>query len=155
MCDMVRNDGVIWNVCDMVRNGGVIWNAIWRGMWCGLKCQRWYLMPQWQCVIHSTSHYYSFTSNHISSSTHLSSRPHHISQHIIHFNLGRLPGHTSHGVMRNRVMWNLVVWCGMFCNVRCGSCALFSAAVIWNKVRCRICTTLNVVMQYQTCCDAM
>ena len=70
------------------------------------------------------------------------------------------PDHTSHGMMWNSVAWNLV-WCGMFCNARCGVLCLVhpNVAVMWNKVRCRIniarCDAKCDVVQCQMRCWEM
>ena len=70
-----------------------------------------------------------FTSDHISGTAH------HTTSRI--FNTTR-----SHITWRDvdSVVWNLVR-CGMFCNARCGMLRLIhpNVAVMWNKVRCRIC----------------
>ena len=165
-CIMLPVCGAIWKVSGIAKlwnnvlrkvTASVIWN-VWYGeeWWCDMKCvlwyetrdmaknvvclewcQRWDLMPQWQCYTFHIS--LPSTASH---QTHLAfPAPTFQHGHIIpHFNLWRLPGHTSHGVMWNRVVWNLVR-CGMFCNVRCASCPIFNAAVMWNKARCRICAT--------------
>ena len=43
-------------------------------------------------------------------------------------------------------LWN-TEWCAMFCNARCGMLCLIhpNVAVMWNKVRCRICA-ISVMM---------
>ena len=137
-CDMARNDGVIWNVCDSedwlwYETRDMAKNVVWFGMMSEMGFDA--------AVAMCYTFHISLPST-ASHQTHLAfPAPTFQHGHIIpHFNLWRLPGHTSHGVMWNRVVWNLVR-CGMFCNVRCASCPIFNAAVMWNKARCRICAT--------------
>ena len=95
--------------CDMARNDGVVWNNVRDGVWCNVKCGG-NIKPYFRHSIPYQSH--------------------------THFSIP--PDHTSHGVIWDGVVQNLV-WCGMFCNAR--SCAMLhlihpNVAVMWNKVRC-------------------
>ena len=101
---------VMHNVADMVRFEIRYCKAKVYGerCWCNMKC-----------MIHTTTTQQYFTSNHISSTAH-----HTTSHHISHIPIP--PDHTSHGVMWNSVVWNLVR-CGMFCNPRCGMLCLNSS----------------------------
>ena len=82
----------------------------------------------WWGAMHYTFHTSPPQLNNISHQPHFwHSTPYHISHHS-----------TSHSVQYHQidvdsVVWNLV-WCGMFCNAKCGICALF--ILMW--LRCRI-----------------
>ena len=121
MGDMVRNDGVTWNV------------AVWRGDGQMMQCKMWWNdvtrceMPQWQCRLHwhsnltTTAQY--FTSNHISGTAHHSTS-HHISRISIP------PDHTA--------------WCQIWCDVQrfampdVGCCTLFTLRLWCGLVRCNV-----------------
>ena len=136
LCDM--KCVIRWGM--MVRHGmrcSLISEMAFDVEWCDVICGNDTMRCEMQCQcytfhisppqLNNISHWTTFLAQH--------TIPHLISFHI--FNTTR-----SHLTWRDvdSVVWNLVR-CGMFCNARCGMLCLIhpNVAVIWNKVRCRIC----------------
>ena len=127
--------------------------------WCSVKCggmMRWGARCNGNVLyiphLTTTAQQY-FTSAHF-----LHSTP---AIHLTSFHISRISFNTTFTVLlvsvfhitpcdQHGVMWN-TVWCGTWCDVqrfamprlRCGMLCLIhpNVAVMWNKVRCRICAT--------------
>ena len=119
-CDMVRSDGVMWNV---VRFG--MSEMVFDVEWCNGN------------VLHSTSHH---TLHNMSHQTTFPAQytsyiiPHHSTFHIFQY-------HITHYMAWCGIVW-CRIWCdAAFCSARCGMLCLIhpNVAVMWNKARCRIC----------------
>ena len=176
-CIMLPVCGAIWKVSGIAKlwnnvlrkvTASVIWN-VWYGeeWWCDMKCvlwyetrdmaknvvclewcQRWDLMPQWQCVIHSTSHYrLQLRIKHISHFQHLPFSTA-TSYHILIFEDCQVTHHMA---------WCGIVWCGIWCDVECfamsGVRVVPYSMRLWCGTRrdveyVRHGVMLNVVMQY-------
>ena len=117
MGDMVRNDGVTWNV------------AVWRGDGQMMQCKMWWNdvtrceMPQWQCVT------LTFKSDHHSSIFHIKPQ-----QHIILH-------HTTFHVFQYHQITRRDVKFGVMCNVlqcQMGCCTLFTLWLWCGLVRCNV-----------------
>ena len=141
ICVMVRIGDVMWNQC------GVTWMpemvTVFDVEWCNAKCGgnvvigarcngNVLYMPQ----LNNISHLTTFPAQH--------TIPHLTSFHI--FNTTR--SHITWRDVRDSVVWNLV-WCGTFCSQMC--LIHPNVAVMWNKVRCRICAISGVMLRMMSC----
>ena len=149
---MVLQNGIVcrescW--CDMkcvrwLRNG-VTWNVVWFGIiarggvwldveWCNVKCGgRNVVWRGARC--NGNALYIPHLTDYSSTIFHIEPHFRHNTPYISHHSTYLIPpDHTWRDV--DNVVWNLV-WCGMFCNARCGTLRLIhpNVVVMLSKVR--------------------
>ena len=134
----------------------IMWNVMWNGVQCNVQCGRYGAI--WNMVLQSGIEVLVWYK--MCDMAWTTAQKYHIKPHFQHSTHS-----TYFDTTRSyHVAWCGLVWCGIWCGVECSAMPDVgygsihpNVAVVWNKVRCRICAiwcdAKCDVVQCQTRCE--